>query len=126
MTDLLTRLEAAKEGDRELDAEIWFRRAATSDCPIEQGFENCGGVRLRWWRKGSVGLWDNELPHYTTSRDAITELIERELPGWKRLSCSDGMALLWKGKDTSVTHIAPTECLALCIAFVKAKEATDV
>lgn len=102
-TDLLTRLEAAKEGSRELDAEIG---QFTGD-PYADAEYYC-------------------YPPYTTSLDAITGLIERELPGWTRLSCSDGWASIWMRKKGLVESIhAPTEPLALCIAFVKAKEAKD-
>jgi hypothetical protein len=51
LTPLISRLEGAQEGSRELDAEIY--RALLVDCPMPNG------------------------PHFTTSLDAAVALVER-------------------------------------------------
>jgi hypothetical protein len=56
MTALITRLEEAGEGSRELDAAIWR------------------------WTDGWRGV--DHPPAYTTSIDAALTLAERVLPGW--------------------------------------------
>lgn len=101
MADLLTRLEDAKEGSRELDAEIGQFACAEYYCS----------------------------PPYTASLDAITGLIERELPGveWD-ITNVYGMNRAAVGlnfEDGPEYGEGATPALALCIAFVKAKEAKD-
>lgn len=114
MTDLLTRLEAAKEGSRELDKLMW---EFVSDIPYHE------------W----TPLPPPPRPAFTTSLDAITRLIERELPGWS-WGVFRGLGH-FKGYVRNDMHLMPQHAiegahssisaLALCIAFVKAKEAKD-
>ena len=104
MADLLTRLEDAKEGSRELDAEI-----GQFACDPYAGAEYyCS-------------------PPYTASLDAITGLIERELPGveWD-ITNVYGMNRAAVGlniDDGPEFGEGANPALALCIAFVKAMEA---
>lgn len=129
-TDLLTRLEAAKEGSRELDAGIWLfaMHGEAGEIGELKGYDPWDDER--GWTIGTHGVWEHELPHYTTSLDAITELKKRELPGWKWTVDEDGLVLMWNRKpypesrELDVLRGKPP-ALALCIAFVKAKEAGE-
>ena len=66
-------------------------------------------------------------PPYTASLDAITALIERELPGW-RWKCGRSMVRGWAtlygdptiGVSHSGTSLAGNVALALCAAFCRA------
>lgn len=95
---LAARCEAATGPDREVDEAI---REAT-------------GYPEKPW-------------NYTGSIDAITALIERELPGWGFGSVvhdpADKMAVAHVGHDDHNTYgtSATTEALARCAAFLRAK-----
>jgi hypothetical protein len=118
MTDLLTALQSAERGSRELDAlvEKTLGLAITTD---RTGLAMAGdGTRYR-------------VPHYTTSTDAALALVERVCPGWWPAVAQVGpgkwSADIYDPSDTgsqSPAH-APTPPLALVIALVKAKEARD-
>jgi hypothetical protein len=118
MTDLLTALQSAERGSRELDAlvEKTLGLAITTD---RTGLAMAGdGTRYR-------------VPHYTTSIDAALALVERELPGARVMveRCHDGTG--WAMIQVSagsprIMEEAPTPPLALVIALVRAKEASDV
>jgi hypothetical protein len=114
MTDLITRLEEAEEGSRELDAAIWR------------------------WTEGWRGV--DHPPAYTTSIDAALALAERVLPEWAWsiigpdpltslhdctfacLSAPEGNgAAESRNADRDVcTARASTPALALCIVILKA------
>ena len=122
LAELIAKLEAATERSRELDAEIWAHL---------NGFT--GAIKGRWvggrwsWSVGSVGVWDDELPHYTTSIDAALTLVPE---GWhwtiegpdplKRVS---PYALLGLPGLREADGRAATPALALCIAALRAREA---
>lgn len=82
LQDLLTRVEQAQEGSRELDAEIAVAlRYGGERYPNKPlGTFSPGHVQADLGRDGwSVG-WT--VPAFTTSLDAALALIERKLPGW--------------------------------------------
>ena len=100
MTDLITRLEQAAEGSRDLDLAI------------EKAFERCDPPELLAF----------PLPHYTTSLDAALTLVPEgwawDLMAWpnepsEAAICQPGSPHLgrWKGA---------TPALALCIAALRA------
>lgn len=62
-SDLITRLEQAEAGSRELDLEIWGNHVAVPRSP-------------RPWELNVTP------PAYTTSLDAVTALIGEKLPGY--------------------------------------------
>lgn len=114
MSDLLTRLNSLEGPCREVDAML-HKLAGCS--PVGGGLQ------------------------YTSSLDAIVGLIERDLPvdemyeprdnaaGWK-FGVERGlfnfiwMAWLRRHAEAGHTAAARTPAIALCIAYVKAKEAT--
>ena len=117
LSDLIARLEAAPEGSRELDAEVWAKVNGL------EGEITAGWKLARWcWNVGSIGLWDDELPHYTTSLDAA-------LPGEsvilsRRTDSGNWAALHSRGDGAgSIEGVGRTEALARRIAALKAREA---
>jgi len=119
MTDLkglIERLEAAPEGNRELDAELytalWPQGVYEAPHTAEDCFERT--------------------PPYTTSLDAALTLIDKEkfpilvLQGmgpagfYARVGMRDVSVAALYGEG-----VAPTPALALCIAALKARDALD-
>ena len=100
MTDLITTLEAAAEGSRELDEAI--------------------GVLMGYEIGKDIGL----SPHYTTSLDMAILLVP---PGANYGFLSEGTAWVWPngGFDllAGIEGKAPTPALALVIACLRAREA---
>ena len=121
LAELISRLEAASEGSRELD--ILIARAV-------------GGTLVdgRFERSAS---WGNVV-QATTSLDAITALTEEKLPGWRK-----SLEEYWRHDDPEqgrggweVSLFEPAravnvyaahadECLARCIALLKAIQAQE-
>lgn len=143
MSDLLAALERAEIGDRELDRV--FHEANTGECThretkhyaFEDGNDYDSGFTCIACGVDMYGN-RNKWPAYTTSLDAIVSLIERELPGWdfdfaKRQPGRPQMVRaiapdliqpsLMDPWPDRIEASAPTLALALCISFVKAKEA---
>lgn len=131
MTDLaqlISRLEAASEGSRELDAAM-FRAIGA---PLPDKFANLN-LELTWGPDGSAYMPVGEMqvryepPAYTTSIDAIVALIERKLPGWwvQYLGqTTKGWAARIERQGTSLGLFnSTTPALALCIAFLRALQA---
>ncbi|WP_374387183.1 hypothetical protein [Brevundimonas sp.] len=117
-TDLITKLEEAGEGSRELDAliEDVFDPLITCDGPGSHA-DFVGDEQF----EADVG-------HYTTSLDAALALAERVLPdarvqmntgtGWVRLVTTDGR---YDYGFFAAAH-ASTPALALCAAILRASE----
>jgi hypothetical protein len=152
MTDLLTALQSAERGSRELDAKIavyFGDRGAVSIVehdPRTSIFSHQPG----WCRNDeNVSIRAGD---YTTSIDAALALVERCLPGWSwlvrspdkdalvpdkffaRLASPDFDAVQWEAGDEvsydilggqNASATAPTPPLALVIALVRAKEAVS-
>lgn len=125
LSDLIARLEAAKEGSRELDADL-HPTPAWHD-------EDCDEWRAQYGDTGGT----IEVPHYTTSLDAALTLVPA---GWNYQLLKTGGVLLLSGKPFSASIKAPSEYgwvdppypsdgyadtmpLSLCIAAMKAREA---
>lgn len=127
MNTLIAELEAATEGSRELDAEIWW------DVKPSQ-------ARTTYWN-GATGkphpLIDLprsglgyhgvcvSAPHYTTSLDAALTLVP-EGWWWVINSGTQGLAkaiLGARGSDAGAHEDAHTPALALCIAALRARQA---
>lgn len=122
MDDLIKKLAEAKEGSRELDAEICLSQIGYYGTPkafteiIYEGRSRDG------WRNGPAGTWEDELPHYTTSIDcALTLVPEGEF--WSVGPDYDhegGYTGQWEANVASwVTGNSPA--LALCIAALQAR-----
>lgn len=118
MTDLITRLSKLDAPDREVDGEIW-----------------------RYLMSGEPrAVLHGPIPKLTASVDAVIALAERVLPGWTfehigqdyiRASGLDNdvMPMGWTveisdGSQT-IQGQAPTFPIAICIALLRAKEASN-
>ena len=125
MTDLITRLETAAEGSRELDAHIHARQLGGE-------FKHfTGGGALIVVNGLQHGVAESVLPHYTTSLDAALTLVPE---GWAWMVQSipyhwqAHTADLWipsqysKGLEVEKMRVdAATPALALCIAALRAR-----
>lgn len=130
LSDLIAKLEAAREGSRELDCQIALAIGWTHD--------KRGREKQPWWRYPGAPEWSRRgfPPSLSQSLDAaLAEMPEgygmsieyRTLkPGasvrlYRHLDASgpDDIAMEWIGKT-----YAPTPALALIIAILKAKETT--
>ena len=126
MSDLIARLEAATEGSRELDYKIALTQGWT--------LQKMKGDRKPYWREpGETQYYMRSTygpPHYTTSLDDAMTLVPEgcdvDLQTRKRY-CS---IYRWDdsrgyGVPLGSTCDAETPVLALCIAALKAREATN-
>lgn len=127
LSDLITRLEQATAGSRELDAAIW-----TMHDP--EVFGHVQRIALALNRESlarQTSHIEMRSPHYTTSLDAALMLVPEgmtyqlwgaELP----LRSRPGAAIFAPGAGQSMPGLrmysAPTLALALCIAALKARQ----
>lgn len=121
MTDLISRLESAEAGSRELDAEIaallGMPHGSREDVDIES--------RSIWYTEEIAGA-------YTQSLDAAIDLVERLLPEWEWALGMDWAVLKHGSIDLETIELDPqaifgipkrgksTPALALCIALLSA------
>lgn len=111
MKDLIQRLEAAEAGSRELDVEI----------------AKLLGVYIRAWGLPPYHPTENVSP-YTTSLDAALTLVPEGLAS--AVGTMFGMSqppwgVVWQANGRPMaTCEAATPALALCIAALKAREAS--
>jgi len=150
MTDLITKLEEAGEGSRELDALVTV--ALKLDCKpnLPDDLQYLKAIRRddycapgTYWflQRSGVSLRTSE--PVTTSLDAALALASRVLPGWfpsvEPRFFIDGKVVRWKATlirplwdqynpvtDEWFDHIenrtASTPALALCAAILRASE----
>ena len=129
LTTLIERLEAAEVGSRELDEKIHNLLCASKERTCIKGLSDADG-----------GLWMYDFPGHnpssalrvTTSLDAALALAERLFPNAEiYIGRHEGQ---WDadcepvGCDRSarfVDHKGATPALALCIAILRAKEASQ-
>ena len=131
VSEVLAGLEAAECGNRELDALVEVE-ARTAEA------ERSGLAREHWakWRASASGLVGD--PHtqypsrpFTTSLDAALALAERVLPGWgfflrkDKDGCNCGLVYPEASFVTPGCGSSPTPALALCIAILKARQASN-
>lgn len=132
MTNLITKLEHAEEGSRELDALVAIALGWTGHKELVVGA--MGGNYYSNWYKDAKGETRFELPEWTTCVSTALALVERELPGWvvANLGQSDDRSWwceLRNGYRTSFKKAVmsdlrmPSPALAICAALLKAKEA---
>jgi len=140
MTDLITRLSKLGAPDREVDAEIAVLFSGDPDAYVVRPNEGAMfSHKPGWFATGDNK--SHKSPEYTTSVDAAIALAERVLPGWTfehigqdyiRASGLDNdvMPMGWTveisdGSQT-IQGQAPTLPLAICIALLRAKEASKL
>ena len=125
--ELAARCEKATGPDRDLAKDIARALEMAPDDVVTQGYG---------WREDSSGWWlatgeDARVcpkridpPPVLSSLDAITALIERELPGWERASSSHRgeyqASVYTPGYSPPILGHAATEALARCAAFCRA------
>lgn len=129
MTDiptLISMLEKAEAGGRELDAHL---------------FAYVNGGRIHWisetsgelvWEKPIDGFWIRrpshlkKMPRYSQSLDAAVALVARLLPGWNWWLGRIGRAAVdRKNPHSRFEAINPIPAIALCLAALKALEEWD-
>lgn len=121
-SDLLTRLREAKEGSRELDAEI---HAALFPDDAVRLIGPHPLIGPRYYVRDS-----SHMPTYTTDLSAAVALCERALPGWNASGTMIGQPVKVAVVEPSplrpmpIVAKAATPALALCLAILTAKEAT--
>jgi len=120
MTDsLISRLEQAEAGSRELDAEVF--KAIGAPLPSNFGgrkleFVECGGFWLMPVGNGHRVRYTP--PAYTTSLDAAMSLIPE---GWNYcITPRNGVWVRQSEHFPTIHGSAATPALALCIAALKA------
>ena len=133
MTDLITRLEAASEGSRELDLDI----AEFVDEVNPNAIKNCRDFQSRNGRLPydniGMGEW---LPNFTTSLEAawnyvpdsfhVVFLLEKRGHDDEPYNPTFQAGIeQWVIGGNYFTAQAPTPALALCIAALKAREQND-
>lgn len=133
MTDLLTRLENAKEGSRELDALIVAELNDAMVTPYPPRADYGPGNQWQFWSRDGKHFLGNEsaprfkIPHYTTSLDAALTLVPGGDWHWQvRQDPSCYRAAMISGKIPDIKFVrgaAPTPALALCIAALRARSA---
>ncbi|OAE39680.1 hypothetical protein [Brucella intermedia] len=139
-SDLITRLSKLDAPDREVDAEleavslggrVYLNDPESKEVIIERPIDG-------FWIRGIYPY--RKIARYTASVDAVIALAERVLPGWTfehigqdyiraRGLDNDVMPMGWTveisdGSQTAQGQ-APTFPLAICIALLRAKEASN-
>ena len=123
MKDLITRLEQASEGNRELDMEIQ-RPLEVAKHPDAVFVDEDGQV---WfadvYEDGEPASWTYaDPPHYTTSIDAALTLVPEKLTNRTFMeTCIPAKAGFRKNGKAVLYFEAATPALALCIAALKAR-----
>jgi hypothetical protein len=118
MTDLITRLEQAEAGSRELDALITVAVTGGSD-PKPDGH----------YKPRGADFWFEKSRRVSNSVDAITALIGEKLPGWVKGYQDDPqgarayMSDPASGRATS--SLAKTPATAFCVALLRAIKEGD-
>lgn len=133
MQSLIDRLSKLDAPDREVDAEIYIR----FNIPAERaGRIDYSNGMVGWWPKDGPYVSAITVPAYTASVDAAIALAERVLPGWTWYL---GNGANGSGNNSSVAGIYPPKspegtfkgdhpmpATALCIAILRAKEASKL
>ena len=123
-TPLITRLEEAAEGSRELDAAIWYA--------VHEPDVDYPGIRTEQTEQGPREVltcelgskWADDVGHVTTSLDAALALAERVLPGvWWNVRAPHrrvAKAALYPSAGPVSVGRARNPALALCAAILRA------
>jgi hypothetical protein len=142
---LAERCEKATGHDREIDADICILANWIGPTQPHQMFQG-PAINLRrgedwnspsdgdWldWEDADGDPWSDCAPRLTASLDAITALIERELPGWDWSTAKSHehcRANVWRLSPISRGSFPPkhataaTAALAMCAAFCRAMAA---
>ncbi|PQA71600.1 hypothetical protein [Brucella oryzae] len=126
-SDLITRLSKLDAPDREVDAEImslfYVRGKRHIGAYMENDFGIDEPVDSDVWIDPKTDRWVSTSAHcFTASVEAAIALAERELPGWHWQVDKCGAVLRSGHALFSTDHSTPA--IALCIALLRAKEAS--
>lgn len=131
MTDLITRLREAKEGSRELDAEIAEHFGHKIEWK-QANYVMTSYPVISWQAPDPYAGMREPCPQFTTDLSAAVALARRVFPKcWISLNELPDHAeadLAVNDHDDDLTvgcGEAPTAPLALCLAILTAKEDTD-
>ena len=135
---LIERLESAKTGSRELDAEIVVKAGYGLPSPIGDEnpvlrlpseydlSRNC--VDGQYWLEQRSGMSLRTAPSFSTSIDAALTLVPEDW-SWSvddyQGTCKAHLDKLADGKAAIFDCFCATPALALCIAALKAREQTN-
>lgn len=126
--NLITRLSKLDAPDREVDAQIYI----LFNIPAERaGRIDYAHGTVGWWPKDGPYVSAVTVPAYTASVDAVIALAERVLPGWGFFLRSDkdghncGMVYPVHNFVTPGTASGATAAISMCIALLRAKEASN-
>jgi len=120
---LIDRLSKLDGPDRGVDAQIYI----LFNIPAERaGRIDYAHGMVGWWPKDGPYVSAVTVPAYTASVDAAIALAERVLPGWGWLAqnCGHPAGVLVKD-DIAYEGRGATPAIALCIAILRAKEASN-
>lgn len=115
LSALIAKLEAAREGSRELDAEI-LRYLNADNSFITGVYAAPDATFAMTAARGTI-----DIPHYTTSLDAALA----EMPAYHKWIVGSSYAAVWQedGRLETAPHCYnQNAALALIIAILKAKE----
>ena len=124
MSDLIARLEAATEGSRELDADI----LALSDYRSTKAYRGWIMMQAKGAARDDRTYLLRFAPHYTTSLDAAMTMVPEADDRCLEITiyCTGTEVDLAYGNYLqSGLSWAKTTPIALCIAALKAREATN-
>lgn len=128
---LIDRLSKLEGPDREVDAQIYIQ----FNIPAERaGRIDYAHGMVGWWPKDGPYVSAVTVPAYTASVDEAIALAERVLPGWHwSIYDTDGVgrcnAQMERPDFTGAEDFdgtGATPAIALCIALLRAKEASNV
>ena len=138
LQELIARVEAASEPDRDLDGEIEVAMFGGTIIQTQDNHTMTANIAVRRPSANHVGGFAREhVPGYTASLDAAVRLVEEKLPGWsygfamrgdklRREGCDDERAYAWLKNGDQADADAPTLPLAILSALLEAlAETTD-
>ena len=137
LEDLIARLEAAQEGNRELDARIWAAVEGKGQPFVTVGPPTYDPPRYFCNPHPEINWIGYDLLHmaryYTTSLDAALTLVPDDWTCWELGSRANKMQFRAElsrlehatAQEEFVWARAPTAPLALCIAALKARAANE-
>ena len=133
---LIAKVEGAKEGDEVLDLAIFLALHPDDETVAKWAgtFAAMDDAALVHWASRFL-----DLPHYTSSLDAIVKLVEAKLPGWswqirdqkessfpRHIGANAWLITPADGRRMGdAVASAPTPALALCLALLLALKAQE-
>lgn len=132
MTDLITRLSKLDAPDREVDAEIYIQFNIPAERAGRIDYDN--GM-VGWWPKDGPYVSAITVPAYTESIEVVIAQARRLWPDVMYRVGNDGegpdpslylgeLFIPGEQKDSYFTGLSSVDAVSLCIALLRAKEAS--